>query len=385
MTPVDPSGEKEPLIEGVPGENADSVAVLGQPATPGGEEPSDDGGASPIATDPSVSDEPCVDEANFGSKETAPSELDASDVASSEETTEPAHSDAETVVEPAENAAVLDAPESKPSTSSSETPEIELQPEGEVDAIETTEAADESPDEGPVLTAGEMMQDFFVQLLAAMGVTATVRIKEDGPEQVTLDLLDCPDASLIIGRHGQTVDDLQYLSSLILNNDRRDRKRFLLNVENYRERREEMLRRSATALAKQVAESGQEAVLDPLPPHERRIVHLALVDIPDVYTYSEGEEPDRRIVISPRHTTTAPEPDPLYDQAPDIEPASEIVEVPVADAEADPASSASFTMDDPAAEAFEDSLEFDTSVFGSSTDVGESEPEDDESTPTEDV
>lgn len=162
----------------------------------------------------------------------------------------------------------------------------------------------EGPGDDEEPATGESMRDFFQQLLNAMGVQGSVGVREDTTDQVTLDILSCPDASLIIGRHGQTVDDLQYLGSLILNNNRRDRKRFILNVENYRERREETLRRSAVELARQVAEFNQEAVLDPLPPHERRIVHVALVDMPDVYTYSEGEEPDRRIVISPRRVST---------------------------------------------------------------------------------
>ncbi|MDQ2730761.1 MAG: KH domain-containing protein [Armatimonadota bacterium] len=148
---------------------------------------------------------------------------------------------------------------------------------------------------------GKFMQTFFEDLLNALGVQGSIAVRGDNQDEVTLEIRNCPDASLIIGRHGQTVDDLQYLGSLVLNNNRRDRRRFMLNVENYRERREESLRLSAVALARQVAELGQEAVLDPLPPHERRIVHMALEGITEVYTYSEGVEPDRRIVISPRN------------------------------------------------------------------------------------
>jgi spoIIIJ-associated protein len=74
----------------------------------------------------------------------------------------------------------------------------------------------------------------------------------------------------------------------------------LLDVGDYRKQRAEKLRRMALEVAKQVKERGEEAVLDPLNAIERRVIHQTLMNDPDVYTYSEGEEPERRVVISPR-------------------------------------------------------------------------------------
>ena len=81
---------------------------------------------------------------------------------------------------------------------------------------------------------------------------------------------------------------------------RDQRPRLTVDADGYRARRAETLQRFAQQLAEQVMGSGQEAVTDPLNPMERRIVHTALVDHPDVTTYSEGEEPGRYVVVTPR-------------------------------------------------------------------------------------
>ena len=287
---------------------------------------------------------------------------------------------ADAVFETIEPAAAEEWPggaESAPDTEASGTGIVEP-PSGDAMAAgsEAADSAEAEPAEAePERSAGEMMQEFFEDLMAAMGVQGTVRVKEDGPEQVTLDILNCPDASLIIGRHGQTVDDLQYLGSLILNNARRERKRFMLNVENYRERREEILRQSARELARQVAQRGQEAILDPLPPHERRIVHLALMDDPDIYTYSEGDEPDRRIVISPRNVT--PSADFASEESPSEATASD--EVPGSEPEAGPDSSEAIdqgTGEETTSSSGDESpeeVERDATEFGLTTDSSDDE------------
>ena len=102
------------------------------------------------------------------------------------------------------------------------------------------------------------------------------------------------------GRMGQSLDALQMLANMILSRRVGSDVRLMLDADNYRERRAETLRGIAQEYAREVKERNQEAEMDPLPAHERRIIHSALVDDPDISTYSEGDEPHRRIVIAPR-------------------------------------------------------------------------------------
>lgn len=107
------------------------------------------------------------------------------------------------------------------------------------------------------------------------------------------------DAGLLVGPHGQTLDSLQYLLSLMTNKGGEHRARINIDADGYRARRKETLMKFAQQLAAQVLESGEEAVTDPLNAMDRRIVHTALVDNPDVQTYSEGDDPNRYVVVSP--------------------------------------------------------------------------------------
>lgn len=108
------------------------------------------------------------------------------------------------------------------------------------------------------------------------------------------------DAKRFWGRSGKSLDALQFIANNILVRRVRGELRLVLDADGYRERRAEALRARALELAREVKEKNQEAELEPLPPHERRIIHKALADDPDIRTYSEGEEPDRRIIISPK-------------------------------------------------------------------------------------
>lgn len=108
------------------------------------------------------------------------------------------------------------------------------------------------------------------------------------------------DAEEIWSHSGRALDALQYLCNLILSRRITSDLRLALDAAGYRERRADALRQRAHDLAMEVKERNQEAELEPLPPHERRIIHNALLEDPDVTTYSEGEEPDRHIVITPR-------------------------------------------------------------------------------------
>lgn len=109
-----------------------------------------------------------------------------------------------------------------------------------------------------------------------------------------------PDLGVLIGRRGDTLDAIQYYINLAANKDTEKRTRFVLDIEGYRQRREETLNKLAYRLAEKARRKGKDVVLEPMNPHERRVIHTALQNHKDVFTYSEGEEPYRKIIISPK-------------------------------------------------------------------------------------
>ena len=102
---------------------------------------------------------------------------------------------------------------------------------------------------------------------------------------------------VLIGRRGETLDALQYLTSLVVNKDLDEYKRVVLDTENYRAKREETLIKLANRIAGKVAKTGKRVVLEPMNPYERRVLHATLQDNAKVETVSEGEEPYRRVII----------------------------------------------------------------------------------------
>lgn len=105
------------------------------------------------------------------------------------------------------------------------------------------------------------------------------------------------DAGTIIGKRGQTLDAIQYLTSLAVNKKSEDYVRVVLDAENYRSKREKTLERLAHRLADKVVRTKRSVKLEPMNPYERMVIHAALVNSPKVKTRSEGEEPYRRVVI----------------------------------------------------------------------------------------
>jgi spoIIIJ-associated protein len=140
---------------------------------------------------------------------------------------------------------------------------------------------------------------FAQEFAATTGLSLTAQVDRDEPEGVLIGFHG-DDARFLIGRGGQVLDALQLVAINAIVGQGRGRLRVTFDADGYRLRREKMLTDMATELADQVASTGQEAVLDPLPPLERRIVHQALTGRTDIQTYSEGEEPDRYIVIAPQ-------------------------------------------------------------------------------------
>ncbi len=138
---------------------------------------------------------------------------------------------------------------------------------------------------------------FLVSVLRSMDINADIDIKEEN-DIININLKG-PKMGLVIGYRGETLDSLQYLVSLVVNkNHENSYKRVVLDAENYRQKREETLIRVAQKTAYKVKKSGRPYKLEPMNPYERRIIHSALQEYTDIKTYSEGEEPFRRIIIS---------------------------------------------------------------------------------------
>lgn len=144
----------------------------------------------------------------------------------------------------------------------------------------------------------EEAKKFLVEALQAMGLEVSVEIHHDG-DQVRFDVHG-PSLSQMIGRRGQTLDALQYLTNLVANKYDHGHARIVLDAENYRARRQKTLEQLAQRLASNVVKSQNEVVLEPMSPAERKIIHAYLQEHPKVTTYSSGEEPNRRIVIALR-------------------------------------------------------------------------------------
>ena len=139
-------------------------------------------------------------------------------------------------------------------------------------------------------------RDFLSGLTERMGVPVEIALQES-PEQLRMQMTG-ESMSLLIGRRGETLDALQYLTSLNINRGREEYLRVSIDTENYRAKREEALRKLAIRMAGRAKKSGRRVALEPMNPYERRILHSALQDDPDVTTHSEGEEPYRRVIIT---------------------------------------------------------------------------------------
>lgn len=137
---------------------------------------------------------------------------------------------------------------------------------------------------------------FLRDVLDKMGVKAEIRVKEE--DNTVKFTLTGPDMGILIGYRGETLDSLQYLVSLVLNKGHEtEYKRVILDTENYRLKREETLKRLARRIAEKVKTTEKQVKLEPMNPYERRIIHSALQNDPYVETYSEGDEPYRRVVV----------------------------------------------------------------------------------------
>ncbi|MCL6589734.1 MAG: protein jag [Firmicutes bacterium] len=139
---------------------------------------------------------------------------------------------------------------------------------------------------------------FLREMLVNMGVLAQVEIFKRKDNTVLN--INGKDLGILIGKHGQTLDAIQYLVNLSVNKNQDEKERIIIDVEGYRRRREETLRKLALKIADKVKREKRKQVLEPMSPHERRIIHSTLQECKEVFTYSEGEDPYRHVIISPQ-------------------------------------------------------------------------------------
>jgi spoIIIJ-associated protein len=143
----------------------------------------------------------------------------------------------------------------------------------------------------------ELLEELLEEVVDGLGLDAEIHIEErDG---VLNGRLEGEDVGLFIGRHGQTIDAVQHLAQRIVFPDGPSSVRVVIDANGYRDRRAEALRAEAEDAADRAIASGKPVELDPLPPFERRIVHEHLRERGGVETHSEGNEPERYLVISP--------------------------------------------------------------------------------------
>lgn len=143
---------------------------------------------------------------------------------------------------------------------------------------------------------GKKAYDFLSNVTRMMGVNVEIRMLEE-ENHLTVEMTG-DTLGVLIGRRGETMDALQYLTSLTVNKDKDGYTRVSLDVEHYRAKREATLRNLALRMANRARKSGRRVVLEPMNPYERRVLHSALQNNPYVQTHSEGEEPYRRVIIT---------------------------------------------------------------------------------------
>ncbi len=142
----------------------------------------------------------------------------------------------------------------------------------------------------------EVANDFLKQIFTTMKISVSVE-KITTDDHVLFNLRG-NDLGVLIGKHGQTLDALQYLVNLAANRDSMERVRVLLDVEDYRKRRADTLTQLALRLADKVKRRGEKVILEPMSSHERKIIHMALQNDQRIATFSEGEDPFRKVVIA---------------------------------------------------------------------------------------
>ena len=176
-----------------------------------------------------------------------------------------------------------------------------------MDAQETStmHAIDESSLSDDEKKAIKAAKDIVGELLQRMHVKATISAKfiepaDDNDERMILIDIEGNDLSILIGRRSETLNALQYITSLVVSKELNRWVPLMIDVQGYRSRRERQLRQLGRRMADQAIQTGKRQVLEPMPANERRVIHLELRDHPEVSTESTGDEPFRKVTIVPK-------------------------------------------------------------------------------------
>ena len=163
---------------------------------------------------------------------------------------------------------------------------------GEVDVDAWRQEADRLPEE-----PAERVRAVVARIVHSLGLRASIDVDED--EEEIRATVNGDDLGLLIGKHGTTIDAVQHLAFRAASQGREQRKRVVVDAAGYRERREAVLHRMADRAVADALDYGRPVELEPMRAPERKVVHLYLKDRTEVDTHSEGDEPDRRLVVTP--------------------------------------------------------------------------------------
>ena len=176
--------------------------------------------------------------------------------------------------------------------------EIEILDEGNKGFLGFLGAKDAQIKATEIKNLENMSREFLGKIIESMDLEASIDIKhEDNKLMVDIVGIDPDDKGIIIGKRGNTLDAIQYLLSIFINKDEDEYTRVTIDIEGYREKRENTLIRLAQRMAQKAIASKIKVKLEPMNPYERRIIHFTLQDYKEITTYSEGKDPFRRVVI----------------------------------------------------------------------------------------
>ena len=202
-------------------------------------------------------------------------------------------------IEEAVDAALIELGESRRNVDVKIVSESSDETRVEVTVIQPSAASGNASTDGDVdVGAADIAKAIVGQLLARMGIRCSVSARST-PEAIVVDVSG-RDLGVLIGWRGETLRALQTMTNLLASRRIGPEQRVIVDVERYRQRREHTVREIAYRAARQVKVTGDPITLDAMQPFERRAIHLALEDDPDVTTLSIGEEPDRRVVVGPK-------------------------------------------------------------------------------------
>jgi len=173
---------------------------------------------------------------------------------------------------------------------------VEAEPKARSTEVLTTEE-----DQQPLQVASVVVRDLLERMHVRARVSARyLKVPDEAEQPTVLVEIHGNDLSILIGRRSETLNALQYLTNLIVGKELGRWLPVLIDVQGYRARRERQLRILARRMAEQAVHTGRRQVLEPMPPDERRLIHLELRNHPQVTTESIGEDPDRKVTIVPK-------------------------------------------------------------------------------------